>query len=307
MLLDHRLLALNPSGSRTAIPTESGRAIGTNWEYKVLDGLAEEASVYAKVGAGDEAAGSFAGEENGSSDKFPGFTKTLEGGVGEDGLGAGCGRAIGIEQEGAVLFGGEKSGGDGIDADIFRGPLASEELGEVQDSGFGGGVAHHAREGEMSGDAGDVNDGAASAGSHGRTEFLTGQEDSADEVQIEIGQPVFHSNLVDGAFGGDGDFGIVPAGGVHEDGGRAEFFLNVLVSGLEVLLAGNVGREEPSGTARPGDGGDSSVASFGIAAEDGYAGSSGSEAFGESATEHTRGADDNGNVVREIKQVHAGR
>lgn len=187
-----------------------------------LNRLGKEAAVHADVCAGDEAAGFVAGEEDGGADEFFGFAEALHGGVAEDGLGARGGGAVFVEEEGAILFGRKEARGDGVDADTFGGPFAGKELGEVEDGGFGGGVGYDSRKGEVGGYTGDVDDRPASIGQHARPENLAGEEDAADEVEIEIGAPIFDGDLFEFFVGGDGDFGIVAAGGVDEDSGGAE-------------------------------------------------------------------------------------
>jgi len=93
------------------------------------------------------------------------------------------------------LFGREKAWSDGIDAHAASGPFTSEKLGEIQHGGFGGGIGDDARDREMTGDAGNINDAAATALDHAWTEFLAGKQYAANEVEIEIGAPIVEGDL----------------------------------------------------------------------------------------------------------------
>ncbi len=82
----------------------------------------------------------------------------------------------------------------------------------------------------MRGDACDIDDAAAPALAHGRAEFLRGQEGAADEVEVKIGTPVRWIDLFKRTLGGDGDGGVIAAGGADKDGGGAKGPLDGQVS-----------------------------------------------------------------------------
>ena len=139
------------------------------------------------------------------------------------------------------MFGGKEAWGDGVDAHTFRRPFAGQELGEVENGGFGGGIGNDAAQRNVAGDAGDVDDAAPAASDHRRPEFLAGQENAAHQIQIEVRLQVSECNTLEGEVGGDGDFGIVSADGVDEDGGSAEGFFDGLARCAEAAFLSCVG------------------------------------------------------------------
>ena len=63
------------------------------------------------------------------------------------GTGSGCiALALASEFPRAILFGGEKAGRDGVDADVARRPFAGQKTGQIQNGRLGRGIRHHPRE-----------------------------------------------------------------------------------------------------------------------------------------------------------------
>jgi len=267
-------------GCDVAVRRLCGEHGGGGWRRRhrlkrELNGLGQEPAVDAEVGARDEAAGAIAGQENTGTDEFVRFTEAAHGGVVPDVAGARAGRAIFVEQQLAVLFGGEESGRDGVDADTARGPFSSEEERNVEDGGLGGGIGDDTRERQVGGDAGDIDDAAASAARHGRAEFLARDEHAATEVQIEILLPVGQGDLLEGLLGRDGDFRGVATCGVDQDAGRPEggfqFFVCFGQAAARQRVGGKVGGRAPLGL----DAFDSSLPAFGVPAQHGDFGAGG--------------------------------
>ncbi len=99
--------------------------------------LRQEPAIDTNIAAGDETAGFGTGEKDRRANQFVGFAKTSHGRVTQDGLGAGSGRAVGIEEELTILFGGKEPGRNGVNSDAFGGPFTREQLRQVDYSGFG--------------------------------------------------------------------------------------------------------------------------------------------------------------------------
>ena len=113
------------------------------------DRLAQESAVDSDVAAGDETAGVVTGEEHRRADEFPRLAESAHGRVTPNGLRPSGGGTVVVEQQLAILFGGKKARCDGIHADAFGGPFASEELREIEHGRFGRGIGDHARERQM--------------------------------------------------------------------------------------------------------------------------------------------------------------
>src|SRR5258708_35471821 len=90
------------------------------------NGLAQEAAIDADIGAGDEAAGLGAGQEDRGADQLALAAEARHRGVAEDLLGARRRAAILVEQQAAVLLGRKEAGGQRIDPHAVLGPLAGD-------------------------------------------------------------------------------------------------------------------------------------------------------------------------------------
>ncbi len=79
------------------------------------------------------------------------------------------------------MFGGKKSGDDGIDADFVGGPFAGEIAGEIVHGGLGERVGEDAGEGIESGNRAEIDDGrGAGILDEVFAEDLAGAEDGAE-------------------------------------------------------------------------------------------------------------------------------
>ena len=170
-----------------------------------------------------------AGEEKTCAHQLVRFAEAVHRRVSPDGLRARGGRAVFVEEQLAVLLGGEEARRECVHAHALRRPLAGEELREAQDRRLGRRVGHDARERQVRGDAGDVDDAAAPALAHRRAEFLTGQQHAAGEIEVEVRLPVGERDLLERALGGDGDLRGVASCGVHENRRRTELGFDLLV------------------------------------------------------------------------------
>src|SRR5579864_1697742 len=99
-----------------------------------------------------------------------------------DGLGPGAGRAVIVEEELAILFGGKEAWRDRINPHTFGGPFARKEEGQIDDAGLCGRVGDNPGQWQVSRNTGDVDDTALAAGGHSRPEFLAGQQCASHEV-----------------------------------------------------------------------------------------------------------------------------
>src|SRR5262245_302459 len=97
--------------------------------------------------------------------------------------------------------------------------------------------------------------------------------------------------------GRDGDPGIVAAGGVDENGGRAELRFEPLMRLGETATRNGVRGKERSLAALRLDRFRARLAAFFVAAEHGDFGAGSSEAFRQRAAQYASRADDNGGFV----------
>lgn len=104
-------------------------------------------------------------------------------------------------------------------------------------------------------------------------------------------------------FGGDGDLGVVAAGGVDEDGRHAEGFFDGATSAGKAGAVDGVGGKKFGGMACLANGVDARAAAFLVAADDGDAGARRGEALRERAAEHAGRADDNRDFGGQIKKI----
>jgi hypothetical protein len=132
------------------------------------------------VVAGHEA-GTLRGEVDGQVVEVINVAETLLGGlVDPDTL-------LGVKGGNAVEGGVHVTGGDGVDTDAVTGPLGSEGLGELHNTGLGGVVAGLLLRvvDDSTGHRGDVDDGATSLGlDHGLTNGL-GDDEGASDVDVD--------------------------------------------------------------------------------------------------------------------------
>ena len=199
------------------------------------------------------------------------------------------------------MFGREEAGGEGVDAHAFGGPLAGEKLGEAEHRGLGGGVGHHAGEGDAGGDAGKINDAPAAPRRHARAEFLAGQQHAADKIEVEIPLPIRERDVFEFAFPGDGGFGVVAAGGVDQDGGGGELGGHRGVRGAEAFPIHGVHGEKGRATAGGLNPRDRGRAAFRVAAQHRDRRARRAERIRHRAAEGARGADDHRHFTGEIK------
>ena len=96
----------------------------------MLDGHGLEATIDDEFGPGEETAGIVGGEEKGCANEFLRVSEARGRSVAED-----FGDPDFVEYA-AILFGGEESWDESIDADIAVGPFASKIAGEIVDGGF---------------------------------------------------------------------------------------------------------------------------------------------------------------------------
>src|SRR5215472_10481632 len=116
----------------------------------------------------------------------------------------------------------------------------------------------------MTGNARDIDDAAASLRDHGGAEFLARQQDSANEIEIEIRLPGLLGNLFECALGTDGHFGIIAAGGIDKDAGSAQRIDQGAVSFAEAFFASRVNGEEAGLSALVENRFDASFAAEGV-------------------------------------------
>ena len=79
--------------------------------------------VNADVRASDKAAGRVRCEEHRCADQLLGAAEAVHGGVGENLLATFGWGSVLFKEQAAILFGGEKAWGDGVDPHAFVGPL----------------------------------------------------------------------------------------------------------------------------------------------------------------------------------------
>ena len=91
--------------------------------------------------AGDEGSGFGRGEEESGTDEFVGVAEAGCGGLAEDVEHAG------FVEDLAVLFGGEETWDEGVDADVLVTPFAGEVASEIVDGGLRERIGEDAREG----------------------------------------------------------------------------------------------------------------------------------------------------------------
>jgi len=124
--------------------------------------------------------------------------------------------------QGFGVGGGEVAGGDGVDLDVFGGPLVGEGLGELGDAAFGGcvgGDADAALEAEEAGDIHDLSSWLAFGAG-----FFAGDEVASDELgELEDAGEVDLEDLLPGVEGGVyGGVAVDGSGVVYEDVDVAE-------------------------------------------------------------------------------------
>ena len=149
----------------------------------------------------------------------------------------------------------------------------------------------------MGGDAGDVDDRALLSFHHGGPELLTREQNTADEVQVEVCRPVFEGDLLKFLVAHDRHLRVVAAGGVDENGRRTQGGFEFFVCFPQAAARHRVGRKELGGAAGLADRGHPGLAAFLVAAEHGHLGAGRSQTLRQAAAEHTRASNDDGDFT----------
>ncbi len=97
----------------------------------------------------------------------------------------------------------------------------------------------------MGRNAGDVDDAALAPRHHARPEFLARQQEAAHQVQVEIGPPILHRDLLELHLARHGHFRIVAPGGVDQHGDRPKGGLNLPGGLVQAGPRYGVRREKP--------------------------------------------------------------
>src|SRR2546423_1455307 len=91
---------------------------------------------------------------------------------------------------------------------------------------------------------GDVNDAAVTTRGHRWTEFLTWQQKSAHNIEVETRLPVSHLNLFERPLGRHSNFRIVAISGIYQHGRSARHSGDFFMSDLKVGPADRISLEE---------------------------------------------------------------
>src|SRR5262245_54554278 len=121
----------------------------------------------------------------------------------------------------------------------------------------------------MSRDTGDIDDAAATAFGHGRSKFLTRQQHASDQIQIEVGVPIFQSDFLERMLGGNRDLRVIATGAIDQNGRGTKGSFNAFVSFGQATAGDGVGREKSGRPALSLDGFNASLSAVGIASDNG--------------------------------------
>src|SRR5215475_12233114 len=152
-----------------------------------IDTAGEEAAVDGEYVSGDEAR-CVRGEKNGGADEFVKLSKAAHGRAREK-----FPAALGAVEEGGIQIGAKNSGGDGIDANTFAGPLDGKGFGERCDGGLAGGVGGDFVKRDEAGKGSNINDAAVATLDHvtandAASAERTGQICFEDGVPLGVGK-----------------------------------------------------------------------------------------------------------------------
>ena len=197
--------------------------------------------------------------------------------------------------EGFGVGGGEVARGDGVDLDVFGGPLVGEGFGELGDSALGGGVGGDADAALEAEQGGDVDDFAGGLPGDEVAGGELGELEDAGEVDLQDLLPVFEGDV----FGGVAEDG---AGVVDEDVDVAELRFDLGEEGLGAGGGGEVGLEG-GGFSAGGDDCCGGLVGGAAVAVDGDGGSGLGEGSGDGCTESAGGSGDEGDFIVEAEEV----
>src|SRR5262249_2704689 len=150
----------------------------------------------------------------------------------------------------------------------------------------------------MSGDTCNVDNAAFAARYHGRAKFLTRQENTSDQIEIEVGLPVSQTNVFKGAICGDDDFGVIPPCRVHQNRYDTKRFLDGAVYPAQTFLLDGICTKKSCLPAvhlnrlYPG------LATFSIAPKDGDLRARCCQSLCQSSAQYTGCADDRSHLSR---------
>lgn len=248
--------------------------------------------------AGDEGRG-VANEILDGAAELLGASEPLEGGL-ADHVGAALReRAVGIGEQGAILIGEEEARGDGVDADAggeLGGHLSGEELGEIGDAGFGGGISHHAGEGAEGGHGGEIDDGALAGCHHRAHEHLRG-DDGAHEVHSEHLLEGLDVDVEESFVGRNGGTGLIASGGIEQGIDAAIAGHDGIAGGLHGLYIHHIGGDKHRFAGAVSDLFDYGIA-FGLtAAEDHHFCAFIGEVGGDAAAQHSGASGDHHHFI----------
>ena len=183
----------------------------------------------------------------------------------------------GLVEVGAGQVGLGVAGGDGVDGDAVRRPLACHDAAELVDAALGGRVRRVVRVRQQSGDRGQEDDPAVATGHHQGAGRLSAP-DGAVEVDVDDPLPDVVGRLEHRA-------AVVDADRVHEDVEAAHRLGGLVDRGTSALWVGEVGRagrdRESCLHGLLGEGGKSLL----VDVRDGHAGTVLGEAEGRSRTD----------------------
>ena len=145
-----------------------------------------------------------------AADQFLRRAETAHRRMGPNGLCAFGWRAILVKENLSILFGGKKARSNGVDTHALAGPFAGEKLAEAENSRFGCRIGYDARKRKVRGDTGDIDDRALSARDHSGSEDLAGDQDPANDIEVEVRFPILDRNVLKGAAGADRDSRSLP-------------------------------------------------------------------------------------------------
>src|SRR5579871_3136008 len=140
----------------------------------LIDTTGEEAAVYGKNVAGDEA-GCVGREKHGGAGEFFELSEATHWRTNFEFLAA----FRSVEKIG-VEFGAKYSGSDGVDANAFAGPFDGERFGERCDGGLACGISGDFVESDKAGKRSDINDAAVAAFDHVAADDAAGAKRSGE-------------------------------------------------------------------------------------------------------------------------------
>ena len=178
------------------------------------------------------------------------------------------------------------------------GPFPGQKTGQVQHRRFGGRISDHARDRQVAGHAGDVDDAALAPGDHGGSKFLAGQQHAANQVQIKIRLPVPQVDLLERALRANRHLRIVPAGGVDQNARAAQGLRDGPVRLGEARFLRCVRREKYGLAALADDVFGPGFSSRSVAAQDGHLCARPGHPFRQGAAQHPGRADHHCRLTR---------